>query len=116
MIVKRSERDRYLNLLSRGGIIKPSEPIAEFVINSFAFLDLLQKFVKSTSVRKLPQQALEKCAARPTFSCITHGNFCRKLAITTTINILYNNKQKCLYDRLRKDAVKNFKRRQRLKD
>ena len=89
--------------------------MAEFVINSCALLDLLQK-TKSTSVKKLCQQALEKYAARPTFSCITHGDFCRKLAITTTINIFYNNKQKYSYDRLRKDAVKDFKRRQRLRD
>ena len=34
-----SERDRYLNLLSRCGLIKPSEPMAEFVINSFALFD-----------------------------------------------------------------------------
>ena len=47
-----TERDRFLNLLSRGGLIKPSEPMAEFVINSFALLDLLQKFIKSTSVKK----------------------------------------------------------------
>ena len=52
--------DRHLNRLSRGGLIKPSEQMAEFVVNSFALLDLLQKFVKSTSVRKLRQQALEK--------------------------------------------------------
>ena len=58
-----SERDRYLYLLSRGGLIKPSEQIAEFVINSFSLLDLLQKFIKSTSVKKLCQQALEKYAA-----------------------------------------------------
>ena len=36
-----NERDRYLNLLSRGGLIKPSEQMTEFVINSFALLDLL---------------------------------------------------------------------------
>ena len=47
-----SDRDRYLNLLSRGDLIKPSEQMAEFVINSFALLDLLQKFIKSTSVKK----------------------------------------------------------------
>ena len=75
-----SERDRYLNFLSRGGLIKPSEQMAEFVINSFAH-------IKSTSRKKLCQQALEKYAARPTFFCITRGDFCTKLAITTTINI-----------------------------
>ena len=65
-----SERDRYLNLLSRGGFITPSEQMGEFMINSFALLDSLQK-IKSTSVRKLCQQALEKNAARPTFSCLS---------------------------------------------
>ena len=65
--------------------------MAEFVINSFAFFDLLQKFIKSTPVKKLCQQALEKYAAKPTFACITHGDFCRKLAITTTFNIFYGN-------------------------
>ena len=75
--------------------LKPSKEMAEFVINSFALLDLLQKFIKSTSVKKLCQQALEKYAARPTFSCITQGDFCWKLAIATTIYIFYNNKQKC---------------------
>ena len=83
------EIDTYLNLLSRGCLIKPSEPMAEFVINSFALLDLLQKFIKSTSVKKLCQQAMEKYAARPTFACITHKDFCRKLAITTTFNIYF---------------------------
>ena len=98
-----SERDRYLNLLSRGGLIKQSEQMAEFEINSFALLDLLQKFIKSTPVKKLCQQALEKYAARPTFSSITHGDFCRKLAITITFNIFYNNKQKCSYDHMIKE-------------
>ena len=42
------ERDKYLNLLSNGDFIKPSEQMAEFVVNSFALLGLLQKFIKST--------------------------------------------------------------------
>ena len=46
-----SERDRYLNLLSHGGLIKQSELMSEFVINSFALLYLLQKFIKSTPVK-----------------------------------------------------------------
>ena len=37
--------------------------MAEFVINSFALFDLLQK-IMSTSVKKLCQQAVEKYATR----------------------------------------------------
>ena len=95
-----SERDRYLNLLSRGVLIKQSEQIAEFIC-TFRFTSEVHQVY--TSEKKLCQQALEKYAARPTFSFITHGDYCRKLAITTTYNIFYNNKQKCSYDRLRKD-------------
>ena len=74
--------------------------MAEFVINSFALFDLLQK-IMSTSVKKLCQQAVEKYATRPTFS---------SLSDRILLDLQFS------YDRLRKDAVKDFKRRQRLKD
>ena len=73
--------------------------MAEFVINSFALLDLLQK-IMSTSGKKLCQQALEKYATRPTCSCLSN-------------HMLLD--LQCSYDRLRKDAVKDFKRRQSLR-
>ena len=104
-----NDRREYLNLLSHGGLIKPLQQLADFVINSFALLDFLQSIIRSTSVKQFCQRALEKYAAKLKFSCKSPQRSPPKSAIRTAINIFNKNKQKQSCNCARKDSVKDFK-------
>ena len=80
---------KYLEELSRGGIVVPSGGFSRTVESIFAQLDYLQKFVPSTAVRKLSFKALEKYAPHSIVSCDNHHDSNRKKTITTIINIFF---------------------------
>ena len=107
----------YLNLVLRGGLINPSQELAHFVASAFfAQIDLIDKFILSTTVRKFSTHALEKYAPIALFSCSIHEEENRKVAIRIVANTFYNNQQKLVADSVRKHNVKEFKKRQRTKE
>lgn len=116
MINKQSDAiaENYLNLLSRGGMIHPSNSISYFVSTIFAQIDFINTFISSTCVKKYCQLALQKYAPQSVFSCDVHQK--KKIAIMITINIFYNNMQKLVKGNVRKHAVNEFKKRQRRKE
>ena len=62
----------YLNLVSHGGLIDPSQELDHFVASVFAQMDLIDKLILSTTVRKFSTHALEKYAPIALFSCSIH--------------------------------------------
>ena len=106
----------YLNLVSRGGLIDPSQELAHFVASAFDQIDLIDTLILSTTVRKFSTHALEKYAPIALFSCSIHEEENRKVAIRIVANTFYNNQQKLVADSVRKHNVKDFKKRQRTKE
>lgn len=111
-----NDSSSYLDLLSRGGLIQPSEPMSYVVSTIFAQIDYINSFIPNTSVRLFCHRALEKYAPRSAISCANHEERNRKLLIRTAINIYYNNQQKLARDKVRKKSIEVFKRRQRAKE
>ena len=113
---KSDNTNKYFDALSRGGLTVPSSNLLEFVCSSFAILDFLETVIKSTSVRKFCEICLDIYAPESSYSCTEHEKLCRKFAIKMLVNIFHNNKQKHVCDNVRKEGVKEFKRRQRNKE
>ena len=113
---KSDNTNKYFDALSRGGLTVPSSNLLEFVCSSFAILDFAETVIKSTSVRKLCEICLDIYAPESSYSCTEHEKLCRKFAIKMLVNIFHNNKQKHVCDNVRKEGVKEFKRRQRNKE
>ena len=113
---KSDNTNKYFDALSRGGLPVLSRNLLKFVCSSFAILDFAETVFKSTSVRKLCEICLDIYAAESSYSCKEHEKLCRKFAIKMLVNIFHNNKQKHMCDNVRKEGVKEFKRRQRNKE
>ena len=107
---------KYINLLSRGGLLHPSETFSYNVAVIFAQIDFINSFIADTSVRKFMYHAVEKYAPQAQHSCEHHLENNRKSAINIAINIYYNNKQKTVGDKSRKESLQKFKTRQRNKE
>ena len=111
--------NHYLNLLSRGGLMVPSNALAEFVEGAFAILDYTDEFIqkeKCLTTRDAAERILKLFAPKSIFTCCDHIELGRKFGARIIVNIFYNNKQKLASDEVRKDAVISFKKRQRCKD
>ena len=109
----------HFNLLSRGGLMVPSSPLAEFVQGFFAILDYTDKFIekeKCLTTRGAGEKILKLYAPKSIFTCTDHIELGHKFGARIIVNLFYNNKQNRTSDEVRKDAVVSFKTRQRLKD
>ena len=106
----------YLELLSRGGLIQPSEQLSYVASTIFAQIDFINSFIPNTSVRIFCRHALEKYAPRATISCAIHEESNRKSLIKIAVNVYYNNQQKLACNSVRKTSLEKFKSRQRVKE
>ena len=67
------------------------------------------------TVRKFVQIALEKYDPEKEISCEVHRKRNRSTIISTVIKYFYNNMQTLAADSVRKEAMMDFKKRQRRK-
>ena len=112
-----NKEDDYLDKLSRGGLIKPSDHLREFVSQSFLILDhvseIVKKKVSGNDIRKISEKLLDTMQdGMIFFVCNDHEKTGKKFALRATINIFFNNEQKLVNETIRKDEVKTFKSRQ----
>ncbi len=108
----------YFNLLTRGGLTVPSPSLADFVVHSFAILDIVDdKIMKFPSVptRNAAEFLIQKYSSVVRFTCDLHCEWGMKFATKPIVNIFYNNKQKIHSDSVKKDSIAGFKKRQREK-
>ena len=113
------QRNKYMLLLSRGGLTVPSSVTADFVCQSFAILDFADAYIEKQfeiSTRAAAEFILHSFAPNLVFTCTEHISWGWKFAIRIVVNVFYNNKQKITSDSVRKSAVHSFKTRQRTKD
>ena len=119
VVIRRQKHgNKYLNVLSRGGLIVPSPALADFSCNGFAVLDYVDAIIQRysrVSVREAGQYVISKYCPNAMFTCDEHIEWDTKFATQIIVNIFYNNKQKLTADSVRKEAVKTFKKRQREK-
>ena len=113
--MKHLDKNQYFECLTRGGLTVPSTSLADFVSSSFALLDYADTYIQTPAVRPIAEHLLLKYSPKHVFTCENHVENGYKFAARTIVNIFYNNKQKILCNKVRKDAVKTFKRRQREK-
>ena len=90
----------YFNLLSRGGLTKPPQDLADLVIKAFAILDsiasIIMKFpdvVKQASEMLLTKYCLD-FGLDVGFACPQHTCYCRKWILRPVVNVFFNNKRK----------------------
>ena len=106
--------DKYLNLLSRGGLTVPSPNLADFVCCCFAVLDFVGDHIQKHQVINVSQVSnniLHQYAPCVDFICIDHVEWGFNFATKSSINIFFNNKEKIASDLVRKDAVVDFKKK-----
>ena len=111
-----NDEENYLKLLSRGSLITPSKNLASMVACLFAQIEYISSAIDSKHVKKFSQTALEKYAPEEEISCEVHREHNRSKVIRIVINCFYNNMQKLATDGVRKEAIADFKKRQRKKD
>ena len=110
--------DKYLNSLSRGGLVVPSGNLADFVDSCFAILDYVSELIQKhqiVNVREVSTLILNRYAPKVDFTCINHIEWGFKFATKPIINSFFNNKEKIDSDSVRKDCVAEFKRTKRRK-
>ena len=113
-----SVSSKYLDLLNRGGLMKPSESLAEYVCTSFSILDTTHEiFMRHCStIRDSALETLKRFQTEETtFVCTEHQEHGRNTVNRIITNIFFNNEQKIKTAQIRKDAVVEFKSRQRKK-
>ena len=105
---------KYLSILSRGGLITPSTSMARYVGKSFAILDVVEDSIHRApySARPLAEKILELNRMPLDFVCDAHGDWGMKFTNRTVINVFYNNRQKQSADSVRENGVVRFKERQ----
>ena len=103
----------YLKNLSRGGLIIPTTDLRQHITKSFAILDLCQHLTRDSFLpeRTAAEIVLQRNNFPVTFLCTKHCHLIKFLN-RTVANVFFNNARKQIQDSRRKDAVKDFKKRQ----
>ena len=109
----------YLSKLSRGGLVIPSNALSYYVAKCFAVMEIIDHTLRTSDFdeRVLTEHALGCTTVHLArdFLCSEHVTNIKYIH-RTIINTFYNNDQKIVTGSVRKDAVKSFKTRQRLKE
>ena len=102
-------------LLTRGGLTIPSLSLSNYVCNAFAIIDFFKIIIKQSglSVRLAAETVLDKLIIGINFTRAVHQNCGRRLANRIISNIYFNNERKLNTDKVAKDDVEAFKKRQR---
>ena len=111
------ENDRYLNMLSRGGLKTPSLSLFTYICNSFAVLDVSAEaiFRSGIPIRQGAEYILKQVVKPDRFSCDKDSDqACHKINRIVT-NIFCNNKRKISTNSVITDRVHQFKRFKRTK-
>ncbi len=112
-IEEMENENKYLQNLSRGGLIIPTTDLRHHIAKSFAILDLCQHLTRDSllSERTAAEIALQRNNFPVSFLCSNHNGLVKYLN-RTVANVFFNNARKQISDTRRKDAVKDVKRRQ----
>ena len=115
------DHDKYLRLLSCGGLTVPSLALTDFIFQTFSILHYISPTIhevtKNKNIRKITENVLPKHLNKVVnFACVNHEDWAVRFSVRACINIFYNNEQKITNQSVRKDQIKDFKKRQTKND
>ena len=115
MLMGNCEDQDYTNILSRGGLIKPSESLNDYVAASFATLDAAWDIIKESQMpaRIAAEHILSKSELASGFCCDKHEELVCKKIIRVICNIFLNSERKRKNESVIDDKVKTFKKLKR---
>ena len=106
------DNDRYVKLLSRGGLKIPSNQLSHYVCDAFAILDATIDIINDSgfTARNAAEFILKESLINTGFSCEKDAEkACRKINRIIT-NIFFNNKRKISTGSVVEDRIKTFKK------
>ena len=111
-LVGECEHNGYIKLLTRGGLLIPSQELSDAVAKSFALLDEFSKDIRKCTLksREAAEHVLRKCLPITDICCKQHAPMVYQKLNRTVTNIFLNNRSKRKSDELLKDKVMAFKR------
>ena len=114
-IVGECEDKKYLNLISRGGLLSPSHPLCHFICSSFALLDVMNITIQKNQLpaRLAAETALAIANFPHNFICDSHEDKIVKKINRIVSNIFFNNERKRKTAAVVKDKLQAFKKLKR---
>ena len=112
-VAQNQPENNYLLTLSRGGLLIPATELVNYACKSFAILETSFQIIRESKIaeRKAAEKVLQWTNSEETsFLCHDHPNS-MKFINRTIANVFFNNWQKLEKDKVRHDAVKDFKHR-----
>lgn len=105
----------FLSLISRGGLMIPSQSLGEYVCKGFSVLDVVGEMIlrdAPNDVRICGEDLLRMYCDNVNFSCELHTQKVQTITNRIITNIFFNNKQKIMNSEIRRDNIEEFKSRQ----
>ena len=104
--------DKYVKLISRGGLLVPSQKLSDTVVTSFAVLQDFEGDIRNCSLnaREAAEYILVKCLKKSEVSCENHEDIVFRKMIRIIVNVYLNNKTKRKAEGLLEDKVRAFKK------
>lgn len=111
-LVGECTNDEYIKLLSRGGLLVPSQNLSDMVATSFAVLDKFEADIRKCklSTRETAEYILNACVSRTEISCENHEEVIHRKVVRTVVNVFLNNQTKRKAEEVLTDKVRAFKR------
>ena len=104
------DHDKYLRLLSRGGLTVPSLALTDFIFQTFTILHYISPTIhkeKKKNNRKITENVLPKhLNIVVNFACVNHEDWAVRFSVRAFINSFYNNEQKITNQSVREDQIK----------
>ena len=105
----------FLSLMSRGGLVVPSEDLSTFVAQRFALLDACSEIIRTSglSSRKASLFIIRSFLFEEIVDCEEHSSKISSVANRIIINIFFNNQRKRVSETVVKDRLASFKKLKR---
>ena len=99
----------------------PGLSLTDFTFQTFTILHYISPTIhevtKNKSIRKIAENFLPKHLNKVVnFACVNQEDWAVVFSVQACINIFYNNEQKITNQSIRKDQIKDFKKRQTKSD
>lgn len=115
LLIGTNEDEKYLQSLSRGGLLTPSQALSDYVSFNFALLDEVFPFISQNSLpaRLAVEYFLEKLSPSLHIACDKHLEYALTRTNRICANIFLNNERKRKSAAVSDDRVKQFKKLKR---
>ena len=104
--------DDYIKLLTRGGLLVPSQDLSDAVATCFALLEEFGDEIRKCALntRVVAEHVLVNCLPKTDICCDLHKEIVYHKVFRTIVNIFLNNQTKRKAEDIIEDKVQNFKK------